>query len=623
ADRIRRAIWGLAIPRPGGATPPRVTVSLGVAVSEGPSWQAVLDRADVALRAAKRTGRNMVCTDRGNVLQAQSCPPGSSGGGTSEAGSQAGEDIVDVLVVDDDPTNRAVCKGCLRRAGYRVREAEDGVVALARVREDPPDIIIMDVMMPNMDGLECTRALRVNPETRDIPIIIVSALARTDDILAGLKAGADEYLSKPVRASELAVRVQSMARLSRERKDLLRSYEERGRQMGILTRLVEFCRAVNLCVSRDEILRHTVSIVAEVVDCRRVSVMLPHESGNRLTIVNSLGLEPEMAREASVPLGEPIAGHVFTSGQAIVVNSEAEIGSQIRDYHAPYFASVPLVSAPLDAAGCVVGVLNVTDRKEGAPFEARDLEYIELISRVAGTAVHDLSMQEARDQASDSIMVALASLAECRDNDTGRHVERVTRFCLMIAEALRGEDEYRDEIDDEFLHKLERSVPLHDIGKVAIPDHILLFPGKLTEEQMTVMRTHAAVGANTIQALIARTPSVPFLEMAREIAAHHHERYDGNGYPDRLRGKEIPLPARITAVADVYDALTTRRVYKEAYSHEKAVRIIREGSGSAFDPDMVEAFLQREREFAELARMMSDDSPSEAGSLQLLVPCAP
>lgn len=603
ADRIHRAIWGLAIPHTVGSSPARITASIGVAVSSPPSWEDVLRRADAAVLVAKRAGRNMVYVDRGSSELANGPPT------CPRLQADTPPDQIEVLVVDDDPTNRAVCKGCLLRTGYRIREAQDGRDALAKVREQPPDVIIMDVMMPVMDGLECTQALRADPDTRDIPIIIVSALSRTEDILAGLQAGADEYISKPIRSSELQLRVQSMARLHRERTDLLRSYEQRGKQMQILSRLVEFCRAIGMCKSSEDILQHTVSAVADVLACRRVSLMLPDEHEQHLTIASSIGVDETLGSAVTVRPGEPIAGEVFASGRAMVVNTESEVGTRPSDYEAPYFASVPLVSAPLDAAGRVVGVLNATEKAGGVPFEPRDLEYIELISKVAGTALHDLRMREARDQASDSIMVGLASLAECRDSDTGKHLDRVTRFCVLLAEELQKLEEYKEQIDEEFLYNLERAVPLHDIGKVAIPDEILLHPGRLNDEQMAIMRTHTDVGASTIESLMTRAPGIQFLEMARDIARHHHERYDGCGYPDGLAGKGIPLAARIASVADVYDALTTRRVYKDAYSHAKASAIIIEGAGSAFDPDIVEAFVQQERAIGRLAETLADPSP--------------
>jgi putative two-component system response regulator len=609
ADRIHRAIWALAIPHSAATSPARITASIGVAVSSARPWEQVLARADAALLVAKRAGRNMVYLDPDTDTAVE---PEAACEKQPPADNEANEQI-EVLVVDDDPTNRAVCKGCLRRTGYRIREAQDGVDALEKVREHAPDVIIMDVMMPNMDGLECTRALRADAETRDIPIIVVSALSRTEDILAGLQAGADEYISKPIRSSELMLRVQSMARLNRERIDLLRSYEQRGRQMRILTRLVEFCRAIGVCKASEEILQQTVSAVADVMDCRRVSVMLPDAAEESLNIVSSIGLDRDLARTVRVRLGAPIAGEVFASGRPIVVNSTLEAGACGNDYSAPYFASIPLVSAPLDAAGRVVGVLNATEKAGGTPFETRDLEYIELISKVAGTALHDLRMREAHDQASDSIMVGLASLAECRDTDTGKHLDRVTQFCLLLARALRETEQYAEQIEDEFLYNLERAVPLHDIGKVAIPDGILQKPGKLTEDEMKIMRTHAEVGASTIESLMARAPGVCFLEMARDIARHHHERYDGCGYPDGLAGRRIPLAARIAAVADVYDALTTKRVYKEAFSHAKASAIIIEGSGTAFDPDVVEGFIQQEQAIAALAEALADVVPHTNG----------
>ena len=609
ADRIRRAIWALAIPHPGRNSDARITASLGVAVSvDGQtSWEDILKRTEEALFVAKRAGRNMVYADHGH----RATPP-ATGTEPSAQSPESEDHRIDVLVVDDDATNRAVCKGCLERAGYRVREAVDGRAALTQIGDDPPDVVVMDIMMPNMDGLECTRMLRADPDTRDIPIVVVSALARPEDILAGLEAGADEYLSKPIRSSELVLRVQSMARLHRDRMDLLLSYEQRGKQMRILSRLVEFCRAVSNSTNSDDILEHTVAAVADVSDCERVSIMLPDADNRFLKITSSIGVDETLLRTVQVPIGELIAGRVFAAGEAIVVNTEAEAPTCSGDYDAPFFASVPLISAPLDAAGHVVGVLNATEKEGGLPFESRDLEYIELISKVAGTAIHDMHMRDARDQASDSIMVGLAKLAEYRDNDTGRHLDRVTQFFLMLARTLQTKEAFRALIDADVLHNLERSVPLHDIGKVAIPDEILLFPGRLNDEQMAIMRTHTVAGASTIQSLIDKAPGVCFLEMAMEIARYHHERWDGNGYPAGLSGEDIPLAARITAVADVYDALTTRRVYKEAFSHEKATAILLEGSGTQFDPDVIEAFTHCENDFAHLAKALADELPAEA-----------
>ncbi|MBU0717393.1 MAG: response regulator [Planctomycetes bacterium] len=608
AERIRSATWALGIPHPTNMNVGRVTISLGVATCACGSWEDVLKKADDALYVAKKAGRNMVYAADDTL--AGTSPQAAADGSTASPtpATPKGHQQVRVLIVDDERTNRVICKGCLERAGYRVREAVDGHTAITSVREDPPDVIIMDVMMPNMDGLECTRRLKADPDTRDIPIITVSALGEGEDILAGLEAGADEYLTKPIRTTELALRVRTMARQYRDRVDLLRSFQLRGEHMQILTRLVEFCREIATSKRLDEVLEHTISAVADIVHSRRVSVMLPDDEQQRLRIVKSTGMDAELASTVKVPVGEPIAGQVFTSGRPVVINSEAEKPANRGTYDSRFFASVPLICTPLGAAGKVIGVLNVTERIGGQPFEPNELEYIELIAKVVATAMQEILSREAHVQASDSIMVALAKLAEHRDSDTGLHLDRVTRYCCILAEELRGQDEYRHQIDEAFMRNLVRSVPLHDIGKVAIPDEILRYPGKLNAKQMEVMRTHAVIGANTIDALIARSPRVDFLKMAADVARYHHEWYDGSGYPHGLKAHAIPLSARISALADVYDALTTKRVYKEAAGHSEAVTIIAGLSGTQFDPVVVQAFCNHEGDFARLAAELADES---------------
>jgi putative two-component system response regulator len=339
---------------------------------------------------------------------------------------------------------------------------------------------------------------------------------------------------------------------------------------------------------------------------RRVSVMLPNEDRTCLTIVRQIGLDDESARRIRVPIGSATSGRVFASGRAIVVNGIDETRWDERDYESPFFASVPMLSAPLGCVGDVVGVLNVTERIGQRPFEPHELEYVELLAGIAGPAMRAAMNAQARDEARDLIVVAMAKLAEHRDRDTARHVERVTLYTELLAGELRGRPEFQASIDDEFMRDLRRAVPLHDIGKVAIPDHILLKPGKLTDAEMAIMRTHTQVGAEALQAVIDKAPDVSFLNMAEEIVRAHHEWFDGSGYPSGLQGQGIPLSARMVALADVYDALTTERVYKKAVSHDEATKIIRKGCGLQFDPQVVEAFLACEPAFRRLAVEMGD-----------------
>jgi putative two-component system response regulator len=233
-------------------------------------------------------------------------------------------------------------------------------------------------------------------------------------------------------------------------------------------------------------------------------------------------------------------------------------------------------------------------------FISKPYEHAELIAQIrAGERILSL---ETRDVA----IFALAKLAESRDPETGAHLERVQNYCRVLAQQLAGVAKFRGQIGTEFINLLYQTSPLHDIGKVGIPDAVLLKPGRLDAAEFAIMRTHTLIGAATLDAALRKFPGAKFLEMARDIAATHHERFDGNGYPNRLAGSAIPLAGRIVAVADVYDALTSKRVYKEAFSHEDAMATIVRDSGTHFDPDVVGALLGAEPQFISVRRRFAE-----------------
>jgi len=207
----------------------------------------------------------------------------------------------------------------------------------------------------------------------------------------------------------------------------------------------------------------------------------------------------------------------------------------------------------------------------------------------------------------DVTIMAMASLAETRDNETGNHIRRTQHYVRALARKLKPHPRFRAALDNETIELLFKSAPLHDIGKVGIPDRILLKPGKLTVEEFEVMKTHTTLGRDAILAAekLLDTPS-SFLRFAREIAHYHQEKWDGSGYPDGLAGDRIPISARLMALADVYDALISKRVYKPAFPHSKAVEIIREGRGSHFDPDVTDAFLAIADSFQAIAERFTD-----------------
>lgn len=211
----------------------------------------------------------------------------------------------------------------------------------------------------------------------------------------------------------------------------------------------------------------------------------------------------------------------------------------------------------------------------------------------------------------DVVIFSLAKLAEARDTDTGAHLERIREYCLVLAQHLAGMQKFNSVLDGDYIQLLYLTSPLHDIGKVGIPDKVLLKPGRLTPEEFEIMKEHVLIGGRTLDAAVKAHPRAKYLQVARDIAFTHHEKFDGTGYPNHLHGEEIPLCGRIVALSDVYDALTTRRVYKPAYSHEVAKNIIVDGSGKHFDPDIVDAFLASEEEFLAIKDRL-DDTDFEA-----------
>lgn len=211
----------------------------------------------------------------------------------------------------------------------------------------------------------------------------------------------------------------------------------------------------------------------------------------------------------------------------------------------------------------------------------------------------------------DVTILTLASLAETRDNETGAHILRTQRYVKALAVHLRDHPRRSDVMDDETIDLLYKSAPLHDIGKVGIPDAILLKPGKLTEEEYAVMKEHPRIGAAALKVAEDELGGNSFLNYAREISLSHHEKWDGSGYPHGLKGEDIPLSGRLMAVADVYDALISKRVYKPAFSHQEAMAILHEGRGRHFDPALIDAVDAVEMEFCEIARAFRDEGQIE------------
>lgn len=256
--------------------------------------------------------------------------------------------------------------------------------------------------------------------------------------------------------------------------------------------------------------------------------------------------------------------------------------------HLRFYCKVDSKGAPCHLYGTIQDVTEMKTVEDELEKHSRHLEHL------VEEKVREISSSQL------ATIYALIKLSESRDDDTGEHIERTASFCRLLAQKLQEVPPYAQEVTDAFIDTIYKASPLHDIGKVGIPDSILLKPGKLTDEEFAIMKTHVLIGYDTLAQVGQQYAGNEFLKMGMEIALNHHEKWNGSGYTRGLAGNDIPLSARIMALADVYDALRSKRVYKEAYSHEVSMGIILSGRGSHFDPTLVDIFYKHEDEFRTL-----------------------
>lgn len=345
-----------------------------------------------------------------------------------------------ILVVDDAEENIEILVELLAD-DYEVSVAMDGKQALKIVEADVPDLILLDIMMPRMDGYEVCKILKSNPHTQKIPILFLTALTNASEEEKGLNLGAVDYITKPFNPTLVKARVKNQLELKLFRDHLEELVQQRTAQLALT--------------------------------------------------------------------------------QEITIES-------------------------------------------------------------------------------------MGTLAEYRDPETGGHIKRTKEYIKVLGEQLKNHPKFSSFLDGITINMLYQSAPLHDIGKVGIPDHILLKPGKLTDEEFEQMKKHTVFGRDALQRSEKKLGKKSFLHLAIVMAESHQEKWDGSGYPHGWKGEQIPIPGRLMAVADVYDALISKRVYKASYSHSRALKIIQEGSGQHFDPDIVDALMKRSEDFRQIALEHAD-----------------
>lgn len=373
-----------------------------------------------------------------------------------------------------------------------------------------------------------------------------------------------------------------------------------------LLRLYHVVSGLSGLTTPREVAELVVSTAARMMHSNRVCLLVPDADGECLTVAAAAGTGVQNLENCRIPIGAPVAGEAFANGRSVLVRDDRPPTGWNSRQDGEIIRSLPFIAITLVGPDCPVAVLCVSEPEGREAYTQESLTGLQAITDAAAIALANQLRGQERNEARDSVMMAMAKLAESRDPETGTHLERVQNYCRILAEELARTDKYRETITPAFIGTLVWSSPLHDIGKVGVPDHILLKPGRLTPEEFEIMKRHAVIGGDTIKALRTKGRRQDFLRMAMDIAYHHHEKFDGSGYPHELSGEDIPLAARIMALADVYDALTSARVYKAPVPHAEAVDMIRQGSGGHFDPGICEAFLRREGEFEKLAEELAD-----------------
>ena len=480
-----------------------------------------------------------------------------------------------ILVVDDMPDIRHEVDHILSKQ-FEVTLAESGEQALEFCEQDGPfAVVISDQGMPGMSGTELLAKMRI--EYPDTVRIMMSGYADLELAIEALKDGAlFRFMQKPFRPQGLL--------------DAAQAGVERFRlvdEQRFLTKQLEFSRGSLLSLTESLELRLAKQL-GRMGGLQRYCLALSEST-------DLFGVAELTAKSASKLL----------DGRASEVTLLDELAGSKVDASAGGDLEGSIEQVPITSCEGQVGSIRIAGGRGGQLNESEH----ELLSSIASTAAisaHFHLTRRSRDLAHDATIFALSSLAEKRDDETGKHMLRMGHYCELIAKSLRSSGLHADVLNDAYIKQLSTSAPLHDIGKVGIPDSILLKPGALNEEEWEIMRTHAEIGAHTLCRVLESTGEKNFLRMGHEIAWGHHERWDGAGYPRGLRGASTPLCARIVAMADCYDALTSWRPHKEAWSHAEAMEYIQENSGTQFDPEIAQAMQDCAKEVNHVRESLAD-----------------
>ncbi len=496
-----------------------------------------------------------------------------------------------ILVVDDDPDCRLIMQEILRHEGHTCTCLASGAEARDAFDAGQFDLMITDLYLQDAScsGLELIDYVTRRDET--IPVILVTGYPSIPRAVDAMRRGAVDFIAKPFDHDFLLHQVHKALqerRLRRENQRLLAEVNkaavieklnrELDRRVDELTRLFAISEGLNQFMPTDGLFHRIAYLAGEVTGAQRVSVMVFDRSRQYLKIRSAIGLPHEIVEKTVQPVGRGVAGHVAATGKPLhVIDRMIDLCLRVEDAREVAYRSGSWIAVPLRIGQQVFGVINVTDKVDGSDFTESDRHIMESLAEKAGGKLENQALYEGIYSNLVDTLTSLVTTIEAKDPYTREHSQRVTDYAITLARAMG--------LSQDQVEMLNFAGMLHDIGKIGVRDGILTKAGRLSDEEYCQIKLHPEIGERIVEPL-------GLAPMEKAIIRHHHERFDGRGYPDRLAGDQIPLLARIVAVTDAFDAMTTTRSYRNALPVETAVEEMKRCAGSQFDPEIVRHWLE-------------------------------
>ena len=470
-----------------------------------------------------------------------------------------------LLIIDDEEYILNLSRDILTKSRYTVRTALNGNEGLKLFEKETFDLILTDIKMPKIDGLDVIRHVRVT--NKEIPIIVITGHGTLDVAINSLRLGAQGFILKPFTPAELRASIADALEKTRLLSENIR--------MRALMPLFEVSKEIIGEVDPEKLLKIIVDFAVKEAKADKVCLALIDEITEKLQVKEHYNLTEGFVSAFDERQGGHIARYILENRRPFVISPDASVPEAFEDFRSMEHIRSG-VCVPLAVRSTIIGFFCIGRTVDEQPFTASEVELVSVLSDHSAAAIENARLYEKLERSYLSTIVTLSGVVEAKDLYTDKHMKDIAEYSVEIARKLN--------LSEKEIENIRKAALLHDLGKVSVPDNILMKEGKLTEDEMEIIKKHPSTGAKMIE------PVEP-LKHAREIIKHHQECYDGSGYPDGLKGREIPLGARIVAVADAFGAMTTTRPYRKALSAEQAVSELKKFSGIQFDPEIVEIFL--------------------------------